>query len=80
MTREDLLNKEVIKVRDIQEAYGVSYHTATGIIRAIKSFNDRLQIRGVVHVLDYIEYWEARSKFEKEKRAVKYNYNNHSSL
>ena len=62
MTREELLNKEVIKIKDICEAYEVSYHTAGNIIRAIKDFNDRLGIRGVVHVLDYKEYWDAKSK------------------
>lgn len=65
MTREELLNKEVIKVKDIQEAYGCSYCQATGIIRAIRAYNDRLNIRGAVHVLDYIEYWEAKSKAKR---------------
>ena len=62
MTREELLNKEVIKIKDIQEAFSCSYTTASNIIRAIKSNNDRLKIRGVVHILDYIEYWNSSSK------------------
>lgn len=62
MTREELLSKEVIKVKDIQEAYGCPYNKATQIIRAIKAYNDRLEVRGCVHVLDYIEYWDAKSK------------------
>lgn len=62
MTREELLNKEVIKVKDIEDAYNVSYDKATEIIRAIKGFNDRLQIRGCVHILDYIDYWNSKSK------------------
>lgn len=62
MTREELLNKEVIRIKDIQDCYDCSYHTASNIIRAIKYFNDRLGIRGVVHQLDYREYMEAKSK------------------
>ena len=62
MTREELLNKEVIKVKDIERAYNVSYDKATEIIRAIKAFNDRLQIRGCVHILDYMDYWNSKSK------------------
>lgn len=64
MTREDFINKEVIKIKDIQAAYGCSYTTAANIIRAIKAYNDRLCIRGVVHQLDYQEYMAAKSKFK----------------
>lgn len=67
MTREELLNKEVIKIRDIQEAYQCSYHKASDIVRAIKAYNDRLCIRGVVHQLDYQEYMEAKSKHIKKE-------------
>ena len=62
MTREELLNKEVIKVKDIERAFDCSYDKATEIIRTIKAYNDRLQIKGAIHVLDYMEYWEAKSK------------------
>lgn len=62
MTREELLNKEVIKIKDIQQAYDCSYHTAADIIKAVKTFNDRLGIRGIVHQLDYQEYMNAKSK------------------
>lgn len=62
MTREELLNKEVIKVEDIERAYNVSYDKATEIIRSIRAFNDRLKIRGCVHILDYIDYWNSKSK------------------
>lgn len=62
MTREELLNKEVIRIKDIEQAYQVSYHTAGNIIRAIKAFNDRLGIKGVVHILDYKEYWDSKTK------------------
>lgn len=67
MTREELLNKEVIKVKDIQEAYDCSYNKAAEVIRAIKDFNDRLCIRGVVHQLDYREFMEAKSKAQKKE-------------
>ena len=79
MTREELLNREVIKISDIQEAYQVCYHKAANIIRAIKHYNDRLNIRGVVHILDYKEYWEARSKFEREKRVVSNYHEDYNS-
>lgn len=62
MTREELLNKEVIKVKDIMSAFDCNYNKATQIIRAIKAFNDRYKVRGAIHVLDYMEYWEAKSK------------------
>ena len=62
MTREELLNKEVIKIKDVQDAYNCCYCTASNLIKAIKSYNDRLGIRGVVHQLDYREYMEAKSK------------------
>lgn len=79
MTREELLNKEVIKISDIQEAYDICYHSAASIIRAIKHYNDRLKIRGIVHILDYKEYWEARSKFEKEKRVAQNHHEDYNS-
>lgn len=66
MTREELLNLEVIKIKDIQEAYKCCYHKAADIVRAIKDFNDRLGIRGVVHQLDYQEYMNAKSRIKKE--------------
>jgi hypothetical protein len=62
MTREELLNKEIIRVKDIMSAYDCNYNKATQIIRAIKAFNDRYCVRGCVHVLDYIDYWNSKSK------------------
>lgn len=79
MTREELLSKEVIKIADIQKCYDLCYHKAANIIRAIKHYNDRLNIRGVVHVLDYIEYFNAKSKFEKEKRVVANHHEDYNS-
>ncbi len=62
MTREELLNKEIIRIKDLVEAYDMPYQACARIMRAIKDYNDRLNIRGCCHVLDYKEYWEARKR------------------
>lgn len=64
MTREELLNKEVIRIKDLMEAYNMPYQSCAKIMRAIKDYNDRLQIKGCCHVLDYQEYWNAKSKIK----------------
>ena len=68
MTREEFAKKEVIRIADIQETYGVCYHTAGNILRAIKAYSDRLGIRGICHQLDYQDYINAKSKYEESKK------------
>lgn len=58
--------REVIKVKDMMEMLGMSYKTATKVIRQVKSVSDRLQISGVIHKLDWIDYLVWRGNHGKK--------------
>lgn len=47
--------KEVIRAKDLAEAWGISLDTAYKKIREIKAKSDRTKISGMVHLQDYIE-------------------------
>lgn len=49
--------KEVLGIKDIAEMLTVSKDKAADIIRQIRVKHDRLGIRGKIHIMDYIEYF-----------------------
>ena len=70
--REAIFAKEVLTADDMCKLFGVAKPTGYQMIREIKSRCDRLHIKGVIHVQDYIDYYrlpQARFVFggRKEK-------------
>lgn len=70
--REEIFSKEVLTADDMCKLFEVAKPTGYQIIREIKARCDRLHIKGVVHVQDYIDYYrlpQARFVFgvKKEK-------------
>ena len=56
--REEIFSKEYLSVKDVQELLGLSYNDAALTIRNIKRITDRLNIRGKIHVQDYLDYFQ----------------------
>ncbi len=56
--REEIFSKEYLSVKDVQELLGLSYNDAARTIRNIKRRTDRLNIRGKIHVQDYLDYFQ----------------------
>ena len=56
--REEIFSKEYLSIKDIQELLGLSYNDAARTIRNIKRRTDRLNIRGKIHVQDYLDYFQ----------------------
>lgn len=56
--REELLAKDYLTIADIQRLLGLEYHYAAKVIRDIRRKTDRLGIQGMVHVQDYIDYFD----------------------
>lgn len=50
-------DKEVIRAKDLAEAWGISQDTAYKKIREIKAKSDRTKISGMVHLQDYLEVY-----------------------
>lgn len=68
--REEIFSKEVLTADDFCKLFEVAKPTGYQIIREIKAKYDRTKIKGIVHVQDYLDYYElpqARFVFNKEK-------------
>lgn len=55
--RQEIFAKDYLCINDIELLLGVSYGEAASIIRSIRAKSDRLGIQGIVHVQDYIDYF-----------------------
>lgn len=55
--RQQLFAKDCLTIADIQSLLGLDYQSAAKIIRDIRRKSDRLGIQGMVHVQDYIDYF-----------------------
>ena len=53
--RKEMFSKDFLTVADIQELLGLDYQTAAKIMRNIKRKSNRLDIRGKIHVQDYLD-------------------------
>lgn len=48
---------EIITIKDLQEILGgVSYSTATRVMRQVRVASDRLKLKGCIHRLDWLDY------------------------
>ena len=56
MTHTELMDKELIRIADMQAALDVPYDTAAKIIRTIKTYSDLLGISGAVCRQDYVNF------------------------
>lgn len=56
MTHSELMDKELIRIADMQAALDVPYDTAAKIIRTIKTYSDLLGISGAVCHQDYVNF------------------------
>lgn len=56
MTHSELMEKELIRIADMQAALDVPYDTAAKIIRTIKTYSDLLGISGAVCHQDYVNF------------------------
>lgn len=65
MTHTELMDKELIRIADMQAALGVPYDTAAKIIRSIKAHSDLLGISGAVCHQDYVNFM---SRGQEEQR------------
>ena len=55
-TLQEVLQKEVFTVKDIEVIFSVKKNVAYRIIRNIKSVSDRLELSGRIHRKDYEDY------------------------
>lgn len=51
--RAEIFSKEALTINDVVELTGKSYQTAAKIMRDWKRKSDRLNVDGVIHILDY---------------------------
>ena len=59
------MEREVYTVSDMQQILGnSSYSTACKKIREVKSISNRLDIRGLIHKLDWQDYLEYRKNVQ----------------
>lgn len=56
MTHTELMNKELIRIKDIQQAFGMSYDAAARFIRTVKAHSDVFGMRGCIAHQDYVNY------------------------
>lgn len=68
MTLQEIMQKEVFNVKDIEVIFNVGQGKAYKIMRAIKSVSDRLEITGRVHRKDYEDYI---NRFDAQKNTLK---------
>ncbi len=60
--RNSIFAKECLTISDVMLLLNLSYDAAARIIREIKRKNDRLHIRGRVHIQDYLDYFGLTSR------------------
>jgi hypothetical protein len=56
MTHAALMDLPLIRIKDIQQAFGMSYDAAARFIRSVKAHSDVLGIRGCIAHQDYVKY------------------------
>lgn len=70
--RAEILAQEVLDAENIQELYGCHINKAYDIIKEIKKRHDRVKISGVVHIQDYLDFFNLppdRYVMPKRKRS-----------
>lgn len=51
-----LMDLPLIRIKDIQQAFGMSYDAAARFIRSVKAHSDVFGIRGCIAHQDYVNY------------------------
>lgn len=51
-----LMEMPLIRIKDIQQAFGMSYDAAARFIRTVKAYSDVFGIRGCIAHQDYVNY------------------------
>lgn len=80
--REEIFSKEALSIEDVRDLYGVSYGTASDLIRTWKrkcNFKHdglRIDIQGKIHVLDYfkalgIDSLDWGLRYQKDREVMK---------
>ena len=54
--RAEIFSKETISTKELAELYGVCLSSASQLMQRIKRSGDRLNIRGKIHVKDYLTF------------------------
>ena len=54
--RAEIFSKETISTKELAELYGVCLSSASQLMQRIKRNGDRLNIRGKIHVKDYLTF------------------------
>ncbi len=62
MTNVALMDLPVIRIKDIQSAFGMSYDAAARFIRTVKAYSDVFGIRGCIAHQDYVNYVNREAK------------------
>ena len=56
MTNIALMDLPLIRIKDIQQAFRVSYDAAARFIRTVKAYSDVFGMRGCIAHQDYVNY------------------------
>lgn len=56
MTHAALMEMPLIRIKDIQQAFGMSYDAAARFIRTVKAYSDVFGMRGCIAHQDYVNY------------------------
>lgn len=56
MTNVALMDLPIIRIKDIQAAFGMSYDAAARFIRTVKAYSDVFGMRGCIAHQDYVNY------------------------
>lgn len=57
--RQEIIEKEMLTASDFAELLGIGIDSARTIMQEIKLFNKpRIDIRGYIHINDYIDYYK----------------------
>ena len=51
-----LMDLPLIRIKDIQQAFGMSYDAAARFIRTVKAYSDVFGMRGCIAHQDYVNY------------------------
>ena len=67
--REQIISKDYLTIKDLQQLLGLTYQVAARVMRQIKFKFDRLGIQGKLHTEDYFEYYNItdRQRYIREK-------------
>ncbi len=55
--RQQILAKDLITINELGELLGVPYSTAQRVMKTVKRKTDRLELSGMLHIQDYIDYF-----------------------